>query len=101
MRKLLAAVAAAAAGIVAAPLAVVSPAVADTPDCVTKREFRAVKKGWHRDRVTNKFDTAGRITFQSGSYVSREYRPCRNPRYSYVSVDFERGRVTGKTAYWF
>ena len=67
---------------------------------MTKSEFRAVKRGWHRDRVHSRFDTAGRITFQSGNYISREYRPCRNPRYSYVSVTFVAQRMESKTAYW-
>lgn len=98
-KKTLAAVAA--AGIVAAPLAVVSPAEADSPGCVTRAEFRGVKKGWHRDRVTARFDTAGRIDFQSGNYVSREYRACRNPRYSSISVTFIAQRVDSKSAYWF
>ncbi len=83
-----------------APILISAPAHADTPDCVTKSEFRAVKKGWSMKRVHNRFDVAGRLVFQSGTYKSREYRPCRNPRYSYISVNYNRGRVYSKSAYF-
>jgi hypothetical protein len=90
----------AAAIIVAAPSAVVSPAEAGTPGCVTKREFRAVKKGWHRDRVHNRFDASGRIVSQGGGYVTREYRSCTDPRWSYISISYDSQRLDYKSAYW-
>ena len=88
-----------------------APASADTPDCVSKAEFRAVQRKWSQDRVINRFDVPGRqVWFASGdpsldipASQSREYRPCS--KYSYVSVSFERKRgdvwrVVSRTAYW-
>jgi hypothetical protein len=83
-----------------APLLIAPPASADSPGCVTRSEFRAVRNGWNLHRVHNKFDTSGRLEFASGAYKSREYRPCNNPRYSYVSVSYDHGRVYSKSAYW-
>ena len=85
---------------VAMPLMSASPASADTPGCVTKREFRGVEKGWSIERVHRRFDTAGRLEFVSGAYKSREYRPCRHPRYSYISISYDHGRVDYKSAYF-
>ncbi len=95
-----------------APLALaVAPAQADTPHCVSKSEFRAVKKGWTITRVANRFDVPGRQSyFDSGSpeydipaYQSRDYRACSD--YSAVWLSFEKDpgqkwRVTSKSAYW-
>jgi hypothetical protein len=88
--------------------ATTSAALADTPGCVTKQEFRRVEKGWAIKRVHRLFDTKGNQTyFASGSpyYPAeqwREYRPC--PKYSYVTVDYKKRqgvwRVSSKSAYW-
>ena len=100
-----------AATVVSAGLVVPLTAVAaqaDTSTCVTKAEFKAVRKGWSITKVRNRFDIGGKQTyFFSGTQYSnasqgREYNGC--PEYSYVSVDFEKKkgvwRVTGKYAYW-
>lgn len=81
-----------------------APASADTSGCVTKREFRKVHMGMKRERVHRIFDTRGRQTYTfwigGDHYSSREYRACRHPRWSIVSVDYVNGRVDGKFAYW-
>ncbi|MEJ7705803.1 MAG: hypothetical protein WKF82_00165 [Nocardioidaceae bacterium] len=99
MRKTFAAVATTLA-VAITPIVTSAPAHADTPGCVTKSEFRAVKNGWSTVRVHNRFDTSGRLVSQSGAYRSREYRPCRHPRYSYISVSYDHGRVDYKSAYF-
>jgi hypothetical protein len=79
-------------------------AVADTPGCVSKAEFRSVKNGWAMKRVHRVFDTKGKQTFFTNGYQSREYRPCKNPTFSFVIVNYEKTaavwRVTSKSAYW-
>lgn len=49
------------------------------------------------------FDVAGRQTsWYSGygdTYESRDYRPCVGRPHSFVSVDYENGRVSSKYAY--
>ena len=81
-----------------------TPVAADTPGCVTKTEFRKIHKGMKRERVHRIFDTNGRqtSTFWIGGdhYSSRDYRACRHPRWSIVSVDYLNARVDGKFAYW-
>lgn len=80
------------------------PAAADSPTCVSKTEFRNVKQGFAKKRVHDMFDVAGRQTsWYSGygdTYESRDYRPCVGRPYSFVSVDYENGRVSSKYAYW-
>ena len=99
MRKMLTA-ATATLAVVVAPLAVAAPAQADTPRCVTKSEFRKVERGWQMKRVHRLFDAKGHLVFQSGAYRTREYRSCHTPRYDYISISYNHGRVYRKTAYW-
>lgn len=81
-----------------------SPASADTGGCVTKAEFHKIRRDMQRDRVHRIFDTRGRqvSTFWIGGdhYSTRDYRACRHPRWSSVSVDYVNGEVDGKFAYW-
>ena len=90
--------------LILSPLAVAAPASADTPGCVSKAEFRKVKKHWAIGRVHRVFDTKGKQTFYTTGYQSREYKTCKNPKYSFVSVTYEKDdgvwRVTSKTALW-
>src|SRR3712207_2169074 len=95
-----------------APLALtVAPASADTPTCVSKAEFKAVKRGWTITRVANRFDVPGKQTFfDSGdptygipAFQSRDYTAC--PDSSSVWLNFEKKsgdkwRMTSKSAYW-
>ena len=72
--------------------------------CVTKREFRRAKRHMKMKRVHRIFGTRGKqsyvYTIGGTRYVGREYKACRHPRWSMVSVDFKRGRVTDKFAFW-
>lgn len=72
--------------------------------CVTKKEFRRVKRHLKMKRVHRVFDTRGKqsyfYTIGGTRYTGRDYKACHHPRYSLVSVDFKNGRVTGKFAYW-
>ncbi len=98
------AVLATAALAVAPIMASAAPASADTEGCVTKTEFRKVSKGWALKRVHRVFDTAGKQSFFYSGYQTRDYKPCRNPDFSFVMVDYEKRngvwRVTSKSAYW-
>ncbi len=77
-------------------------ASADTPGCVTRKEFKKVERGMSKNRVARIFDTKGRqsSSFRSGGdiYQTRKYNPC--PRYSYVNVDYKNGHVKSKSAYF-
>lgn len=99
-----AAVGAGAALALGSTVVVSSPAAADTPGCVTKSEFRKVRKDMKRERVHRIFDTNGRQTYTywigGDHYSGREYRACRHPRWSIVQVDYVNARVDGKFAYW-
>ncbi len=108
-RKFIAA-AAVAIAMLAGSVTFAPTASADTEGCVTRAEFRSVRNGWSADRVHRVFDTNGRQTYfyGGGPYSNpsqgRDYRACVQPRYSLVSVDYEKRRgvwrVTGKFAYW-
>ncbi len=71
-------------------------AYADTPNCVSRTEYRRVDRGMTIAQVNRIFDISGRITSTS-SYGGnkdqwREYRVCSswgNPRWSNVSVNFD------------
>jgi hypothetical protein len=82
----------------------ITPASADTPGCVSKAEFRKVHKGMTRQRVQRIFDTKGHQVYTwwiSGDHYSgREYRACRHPQWSIVSIDYVNGKVDAKFAYW-
>lgn len=52
--------------------------------CVTRREFRKVKRGWKRTRVTRKFDTSGRFVDGFAGGYTRGYHKCAGGR-AYVS----------------
>lgn len=87
-------------------------AVADTPRCVSKAEFRSVRDGWSISRVHNRFDIKGQQDWYTDGYddpdygwpdaQGRSYRACT--RYGTVYVDYERiggeWRVSSKSAYW-
>jgi len=84
-------------------------AMADTAGCATRAEFHHVHKGQSLAKVRRIMDTNGHQTyFYNGTYIpdsqSRDYRACYHPRWSSISVDFDRKggvwKVTGKSAYW-
>src|SRR5688572_6469633 len=98
--KILAAVAAAAALSLSAPA---GPAVA-AEKCVTKTEYKKVEKGMKMTRVHNIFDSKGSQTFIGYGMQTRDYKPCSDPDFGFVTVDYEKKggvwKVTGKYAYW-
>lgn len=84
-----------------------TPARADTPNCVTRAEYRAVKNGWTRARVARVFDVPGRqMTGLRPGFHARTYNDCwRSREYEFVSViyRFRAGawRVVDKrTDFW-
>jgi hypothetical protein len=81
---------------------------ADTDGCVTKAEYRKVKKNMPKTRVHAIFDTAGKRESRatSGGYVAevRSYRVCGS-RYSAVAIAFDKEprdvpRLAAKSAVW-
>jgi hypothetical protein len=86
-----------------ASLGVAAPAAhADTPGCVVKAEYRQVQKGMTKRRVHRIFDTDGKrdaIARSGGqTFEIRSYRTCS--RFSAVSLSFDNGRMSGKSAVW-
>jgi hypothetical protein len=101
MRKLL--VALLGAAVAATPMViVVGPAAADTPGCVTRAEYRAVKHGMTKTKVHGIFDTRGnrQAIASSGRYTVeiRSYKTCS--RFSAVAVSYQNGRLSTKSAVW-
>jgi len=98
------------APVLAATAVIASPpaAQADTRGCVTKAEYKKVKKGMKIERVHRVFDTAGKKESRaaSGGYVFmvRSYKVC-NSRWSAVAVGFEKSpgtamKLSAKNAVW-
>jgi hypothetical protein len=88
-------------------VAVVS-APAEAAGCVSKQEYRKVKRNWTKTRVHDKFGTSGHreAIAHSGGYVSevRTYRGCGS-QYNVVSVAFDKEpgdvlRLSAKSAVW-
>lgn len=93
---------AAAAGMIATLAPATAAQAADTPGCVTRAEYGAVKKGFTKARVANIFDVAGkRQAFAtSGGFTSeiRSYKTCQ--RFSAVSIAYDNGKLSAKSAVW-
>jgi hypothetical protein len=98
--RLLAVLLLAAGTLFAAP----SPATGDTHGCVTRAEFSRAHNGMTRARVHRILGTAGRrVSFHvdgDQNHEARDYRACRHPRSSLVSLRFNNGRLSGKAAIW-
>jgi Ni/Co efflux regulator RcnB len=60
----------------------------ETPGCVSRTEFRAVKDGMTQTRVHRIFGTTGHVEYSGSGGVGREYETCTGDEWSYVSVDF-------------
>jgi hypothetical protein len=67
--------------------------------CVSKAEFRKAKKQMTTKKVHRIFGTKGKQSFVFDGYQSREYKTCTS-QYGFVMVDFERGKLTSKMAFW-
>jgi hypothetical protein len=101
LKKLASAVA---AGIlVAAPLAAPAPASADTPGCVSHKEFRIADNdppgpyvSRTKAQVERLFDTHGRVTYKSPLRLWKIYRTCQGVRDSHVCVHYDR-----HSGHWF
>ena len=71
-------------------------AVADTPKCVTKKEYRAADVGWKLSRVHGRFDTSGeQVSYYEGDpgtgapeRQTRAYQRCNGD--AEVHVDYTR-----------
>ena len=91
--------------IMAVPFAAV-PAMADTPNCVSRAEFRNVQNGWSRARVARVFDIPGRSVAVRAPLHARVYNDCwRAGEFGYVSVFYRyrngAWRVIDKTTqFW-
>ena len=72
MRKL----AALAALITVLSVLAVGTASADTPGCVSRKEFRRISAGDSRHHVTTVFDTSGREISAHGARSERAYPTC-------------------------
>ena len=66
------------------------------PGCVTRREFRRVRRGMRIERVHRIFDTRGRLGSVILGSVTRDYNACT--RFGAVSITYERRRVVSKFA---
>lgn len=81
--------------------ATMSVAEADTPGCVSKREFNRVSVGMAQARVHRIFDTAGEQTGLGAPNVLYYYKSCRSAG-GVVQVTYDSNlRVVGKSGYWF
>jgi hypothetical protein len=85
----------------------VAPAQADTPGCVTRKEYRKVGQGWTKARVDRRFDTDGnRVAIaSSGGFKTSvwSYRACS--RFSAVAISYDKDgtrpwKVVAKSAVW-
>src|SRR5262249_201839 len=84
---------------VAMPTIAPSAASADSPGRATKPEFKQVRNGDSEHRVTDLFDTSGRLSIALAPYQTRKYNACA--KYSSVSVSYKHHRVTDKMGIWF
>ena len=95
-------IAASAVAVLGLPLTA-APAVAETPTCVSRAEYRAVKNGWTRARVARVFDVSGRSVEARAPFRARTYNDCwrSNEVWGKVSVVYRyrngAWRVVDKT----
>ena len=79
-------------------VALTTPAMADTPGCVTKTEFKHVSRGMSKDRVQHIFDTAGKRDSSTGGghrYEIRTYKTC-SPL-GVVSITYRNDKLKHKS----
>lgn len=94
------------AGLAATVTPAVDVAQADTAGCVSKREFKNVKRGFTKKRVHRIFDTKGKqfswFNVGGDTYESREYRACTVSFgiHGTVYMDYTNNRVDSKMAIW-
>jgi len=107
MRTLIAAVLTVPGVALAGVAVTAAPASADTPNCVSRSEFRSVQEGWSKRKVTRVFDIAGRRVGVRNPYQAKIYNDCwrTNEAWGNVSVFYKyrngAWRVVEKTAdFW-
>jgi len=94
---------------ISAPVATATAAHANpgSKGCVTRAEFKAVKKGWTKTRVDAKFGTHGHkeAGATSGGFSSSvwSYKPCT--KFSAVAVSYDKQghgawKLSAKSAVW-
>lgn len=71
----------------------------ETPGCVSRTEFRAVKDGMTVAQVHRIFGTRGTLSYAGSSGVGREYATCSGNEWSYVDVDYSWS--SGAHRVWF
>lgn len=72
----------------------------ETPGCVSRAEFRAVKDGMTMSKVRSIFGTNGRSNYTSSHSRGRTYHTCAgDPDWSYAEVDFWKQK--GAYRVWF
>lgn len=87
--------------LVASPLGVIANAAADTPRCVSKREFSRIHLGMGQPRVHRIFDTAGAFTGLGAPNSIYHYRSCGSGGGS-VQISYDTDlRVVSKAGSWF
>lgn len=81
-----------------------SVASAETPRCVTRREYNHVQLRMPKARVHQIFDIRGtRISLYTdggATFETRRYRACHHPRLTIVNVAYKNGHVLNKFAHW-
>lgn len=86
------------AAAVLSPILSVPSAQADTPGCVTRREFRRVDTSggdaWTRRHVARVFDTRGHVVNIDGNQVTINYHTCAGvPALSHAIVIYRHHRA--------
>lgn len=80
-------------------LAAPTAEAADTPGCVSQKEFKQVKKGMSKKAVARIFDTKGKreVISKGGGYTFeiRSYKTCA--QFGAVSIGFSNGKLDNKS----
>lgn len=75
------------------------PAAADTPGCVTKKEYRKVHRGMTKRRVHRIFDTRGWFADGGAGGYSRVYRSCDFQHAAFIEYKKRPGRPARTTGW--
>ena len=72
---------------------------ADTPGCVTKKEYRHIHKGMTKKRVHRIFDTRGWFADGAGGGFSRAYLSCNHRHVAYIEYMKRPGKPAHTTGW--
>ena len=85
-------------------VAFAAPASADTPGCVTHKEFQRAEEGMSIDRIGRIFDHLGAQSWKGGGWQSRQYPTCTGG-YAELSFQWNKNRqkwvMRNKYAEWY